>query len=90
MYVYLSERDEVQISKVISQPGGYDSLQSSFLQTKEGQVERLPCESPQTCWRKMGALKTVIKYSDDTPTNKICRRAPRAAHERDQITNEIA
>jgi len=24
-----------------------------------------------------------------TPTNKICRRAPRAAHKQDRITNEI-
>ena len=31
----------------------------------------------------------AIKLSDDTPTNKICRRAPRVAHERDRIMNEI-
>jgi len=31
----------------------------------------------------------AIKHGEDTPTNKICRRAPRAAHERDPGTNEI-
>jgi len=34
-------------------------------------------------------LCRVIKHSDDTPTNKICRRAPQAAHERDRIVIEI-
>jgi len=29
------------------------------------------------------------KHSDGTPMNKICRRAPRAAHEGDRITKEI-
>jgi len=32
---------------------------------------------------------TRIKHGEDTTTNKVCRRAPRAAHERDWITNEI-
>jgi len=34
-------------------------------------------------------MNVAIMHSEDTPTNKVCRRAPRAAHERDQITNEI-
>jgi len=29
----------------------------------------------------------VIKHGEDTLTNKVCHRAPRAAHERDRITD---
>jgi len=31
----------------------------------------------------------AIKHGEDMLTNKVCRRAPRAAHERDRLTNEI-
>jgi len=31
----------------------------------------------------------AIRHSYDTPTNKICRRAPRATHEWDRFTNEV-
>ena len=33
--------------------------------------------------------KIVIKPSYDTPTHKIYRHAPQAAHERDRFTNKI-
>jgi len=44
--------------------------------------------------RQEKTLKVVcfieaVKHGEDTLTNKVCRRAPRAAHERDQIANEI-
>ena len=31
----------------------------------------------------------AIKHGEDTPTNKVRRRASREAHERDRITNEV-
>ena len=31
----------------------------------------------------------AIKHGEDTLTNKVCRRAPQAAHKRDRITIKV-
>ena len=36
----------------------------------------------------LSLLLWAIKHGEDTPTNKVCSRASREAHERDRITNE--
>jgi len=46
-------------------------------------------ETPQNFRENIVGLRIAMKHSDDTPMNKIYRRAPRATYERDRITKEI-